>query len=108
MLLGAITPDIPLKGPIIEWLRATGHTVEDLGTYSVEPVDFPGIAFAVCDAVREGQAERGIRVCGTVLARVLQQIKSMVFAQRFAMTPIQRVNVSNMTMSMSCAWGECL
>lgn len=65
MLLGAITPDIPLKGPIIEWLRATGHTVEDLGTYSVEPVDFPDIAFAVCDAVREGQAERGIRVCGT-------------------------------------------
>jgi ribose 5-phosphate isomerase B len=55
----------PLKGPVIEVLRAAGHEVEDFGTHSLEPVDFPDIAQAVCDAVRQGRADRGILVCGT-------------------------------------------
>src|SRR5512141_975897 len=54
-----------LKGPIIELLRAAGHTVHDFGSYTPDPVDFPDIAQAVCAAVRQGDAERGIMVCGT-------------------------------------------
>jgi ribose 5-phosphate isomerase B len=54
-----------LKGPVIDLLRAWGHTVEDFGTHSVEPVDFPDIADRVCEAVRSGRADRGILVCGT-------------------------------------------
>jgi ribose 5-phosphate isomerase B len=54
-----------LKGPVVEMLRAWGHTVEDFGTHSVEPVDFPDIAHRVCEAVRSGRADRGILVCGT-------------------------------------------
>ena len=54
-----------LKGPLIELARSWGHTVQDFGTHSTEPVDFPDIAHAVCTAVREGKAERGILVCGT-------------------------------------------
>ncbi len=54
-----------IKEPIIGMLRAWGHTVEDFGTHSVEPVDFPDIAHRVCDAVRSGRAERGILICGT-------------------------------------------
>ena len=41
-----------LKQPVIELLRSWGHTVEDFGTHSVEPVDFPDIAHRICDAVR--------------------------------------------------------
>ncbi len=37
----------------------------DVGTNSPEPVDFPDIAEVVCEAVRRGEAERGIMVCGT-------------------------------------------
>lgn len=55
----------PLKGPVIELLRAEGHQVEDFGTHSSEPVDFPDIAQAVCGAIRSGGAERGVLVCGT-------------------------------------------
>jgi ribose 5-phosphate isomerase B len=55
----------PLKGPVIEVLRAAGNEVEDFGTHSLAPVDFPDIAQAVCDAVRQGRAVRGILVCGT-------------------------------------------
>ena len=54
-----------LKGPLIDFLRAAGHTVHDFGSHTPEPVDFPDIAQAVCTAVRQGTAERGIMVCGT-------------------------------------------
>jgi ribose 5-phosphate isomerase B len=54
-----------LKEPVIDLLRSWGHTVEDFGTHSVQPVDFPDIAHRVSDAVRSGRAERGILVCGT-------------------------------------------
>ena len=55
----------PLKGPVIEWLRAAGHTARDYGSYTPAPVDFPDIAAAVCNAVRHNEAARGIMVCGT-------------------------------------------
>ena len=54
-----------LKGPVIELLRKSGHEVEDFGAYTPDPVDFPDISQAVCDAVRQGRADRGILVCGT-------------------------------------------
>jgi ribose 5-phosphate isomerase B len=54
-----------LKGPIIDLLRSWGHDVTDHGSFTPEPVDFPDIAQVVCDQVRQGQAERGVMVCGT-------------------------------------------
>jgi ribose 5-phosphate isomerase B len=54
-----------LKGPVVEILRSWGHEVTDVGTDSTDPVDFPDIAELVCEAVRKGEAERGIMVCGT-------------------------------------------
>ncbi len=55
----------PLKGPVVERLRAWGHEVTDLGTHSPEPVDFPDLTQRVCDTVRRGEAERAVMVCGT-------------------------------------------
>jgi len=54
-----------LKGPVVEALREWGHDVQDVGTHSPEPVDFPDIAQQLCDVVRRGQADRGVMVCGT-------------------------------------------
>jgi ribose 5-phosphate isomerase B len=54
-----------LKGQLVEYLRSEDHVVVDHGSYTPEPVDFPDIAQAVCAAVRQGDAERGIMVCGT-------------------------------------------
>lgn len=54
-----------LKGPLIALAESWGHTVRDFGTHSTDPVDFPDIAHAVCAAVRSGEAERGLLVCGT-------------------------------------------
>ncbi len=55
----------PLKAPIVEMLRAAGHEVSDLGTHSTEAVDYPDYAEAVGRAVQNGQAERGIILCGS-------------------------------------------
>lgn len=55
----------PMKAAVIEVIRDLGHEVEDLGTHSPEPVDFPDIARAVCSRVASGAASRGMLVCGT-------------------------------------------
>jgi ribose 5-phosphate isomerase B len=65
LAVGGDHAGFPLKGPVIELLRALGHDAQDFGTHSPEPVDFPDIAQAVCAAILTGQAERGILVCGT-------------------------------------------
>lgn len=55
----------PLKARVIEELRKLGHEVEDLGTCSAEPVDYPDYAQAVAQAVLTGRAERAILICGS-------------------------------------------
>jgi ribose 5-phosphate isomerase B len=54
-----------LKGPLVEFLKQEGYLVEDCGCYDPSPVDFPDIAREVCSRVLNGQAQRGILVCGT-------------------------------------------
>ena len=65
LVVGGDHAGYPLKGPVINFLRTQGHAVEDFGTHSTDPVDFPDIARLVCGAVRSGTAQRGILVCGT-------------------------------------------
>jgi ribose 5-phosphate isomerase B len=65
LAIGGDHAGFPLKGPVIDFLRTQGHEVEDFGTHSLDPVDFPDIARLVCEAVRSGTAARGIMVCGT-------------------------------------------
>lgn len=54
-----------LKNEVKARLSAQGHDVVDLGTDSPAPVDYPDSAEAVAGAIRDGQAERGIIVCGS-------------------------------------------
>jgi ribose 5-phosphate isomerase B len=54
-----------LKQVLAEHLAGRGHEVEDLGTHSEAPVDYPVFGAAVGRAVIEGQAQLGLCVCGT-------------------------------------------
>jgi ribose 5-phosphate isomerase B len=65
LAVGADHAGFPLKGPVVALLRSWGHAVNDCGTYSTDPVDFPDIAKKVCDEILSGRAQRGILVCGT-------------------------------------------
>jgi ribose 5-phosphate isomerase B len=54
-----------LKNELKAKLSGQGHDVLDLGTGSPAPVDYPDSAEAVAGALRGGQADRGIIVCGS-------------------------------------------
>ena len=55
----------PLKQELATALSKQGHDVLDLGTYSIDPVDYPDCAEAVAGAVTGGRADRGLIVCGS-------------------------------------------
>ena len=63
--LGADHAGFPLKETLRESMRAAGHEVIDLGTFSEESVDYPDLAREVGEKVRENADTRGVLVCGT-------------------------------------------
>ena len=54
-----------LKKMVLDAVRDAGHEPIDLGTDSANPVDFPDYSEKVGRAVQNGEAERGILVCGS-------------------------------------------
>ena len=63
--IGADHAGVDMKRDLAAILAQDGHEVTDLGTHSPAPVDYPDIAEAVGMALRNGQADRGILVCGS-------------------------------------------
>lgn len=55
----------PLKQHLVAVLKERGHEVDDLGTSSEEPVDYPPFCAAVARAVASGEAARGIVLGGS-------------------------------------------
>jgi ribose 5-phosphate isomerase B len=55
----------PLKEAMIEVVQHAGHEALDLGTFSLESVDYPEYAHKVGQAIQRGEAERGILICGS-------------------------------------------
>jgi ribose 5-phosphate isomerase B len=53
------------KEKIREILAQQGHQVQDMGTYSEEPVDYPQWIRPVAEAVARGEFERGIVLGGS-------------------------------------------
>lgn len=54
-----------LKEHIIKHLEDKGVEFKDYGTYSEDSVDYPDYAKKVCTAIIEGEADKGILICGT-------------------------------------------
>lgn len=63
--IGADHAGFELKRDLAGYVAQQGHEVTDLGTHSTAPVDYPDTAEAVATAVRNGQADRGVLVCGS-------------------------------------------
>jgi ribose 5-phosphate isomerase B len=55
----------PLKQMVLETVRLAGHEILDLGTDSDQPVDYPDYAEKVGRAIQNGEAARGILLCGS-------------------------------------------
>jgi ribose 5-phosphate isomerase B len=56
---------VSLRPRLLSLIEAEGHEVLDLGTDSLQPIDYPDKALEVGRAVVSGEAERGILVCGS-------------------------------------------
>ncbi len=57
---------VKLRGVVLETIEAAGHTVLDLGTDTdTVRVDYPDKALELGMALRRGEAERGVLVCGS-------------------------------------------
>ena len=63
--IGADHAGFEMKRDLAGHLAKNGHEVTDLGTHTTAAVDYPDISEAVAQAVRNGQADRGIVVCGS-------------------------------------------
>ncbi len=56
---------LPIKTAVIDELQNLGHEVSDLGVNETKSVDFPDFAGRVGRALQEGEADRGILICGS-------------------------------------------
>ncbi len=57
---------IALKAALIEHLKGKGYECVDYGAYSPEEkMDYPIAGRAVAEAIRRGEVEMGVLVCGT-------------------------------------------
>lgn len=63
--VGADHAGFDLKQLLAAYLRHHGQQVIDKGTDSEEPVDYPDFAEAVGQALLDGEAERGLLICGS-------------------------------------------
>ncbi|GGF70766.1 ribose 5-phosphate isomerase B [Terasakiella brassicae] len=54
-----------LKSTLVEELKKQGFDILDLGCNTTDSVDYPDYAYKLAQAIKDGQAERGIVVCGS-------------------------------------------
>jgi len=63
--VGSDHAGFPLKAVVHKFLAELGHEMEDLGTHSTYPVDYPDYHEAVMNSILDGRNDRGVLICGT-------------------------------------------
>lgn len=56
---------LELKTVLAAYLREAGHDVTDLGPHDGTSVDYPDYGYKLAVAVADGDAERGVALCGS-------------------------------------------
>lgn len=65
LVIAADHAGVELKRVLLDALAPLGHKLIDAGTNTADPVDYPDYAEKVGLAIRSGEAERGILICGS-------------------------------------------
>jgi len=63
--IGADHGGFRLKEELKPFIEKTGHEVLDVGASSDEPSDYPDFASLVAEKIMDGEADRGIIICGS-------------------------------------------
>ncbi len=104
--LGNDHAGFPMIDAVKAILAELGVEVTHFGSHKPDPVDFPDIARLVCDAVRAGDVDRGLMVCGTGVGASIAANKrpSIQASVRWSLTTrTAHTRASNMTTSTCCA-----
>lgn len=91
---------IELKAQIVALVASLDQEIRDLGPEDTASVDYPDFAHAVATAVAEGEAERGILICGTGIGMSLAanrhpRIRAALCHDAFTAEMARRHNDSN-------------
>lgn len=89
-----------LKEEIISLLQEEGYAFRDFGTFTEESVDYPDIALDVAKAVRSGEYQRGILICGTgigigIAANKMEGIRAALCHDTFSAKASREHNDAN-------------
>jgi ribose 5-phosphate isomerase B len=97
IVMGSDHNGLDLKKLLKEHIESQGHTVDDLGTHSIEPMHYPDIALKVAEDVADGHHERGILICGTGIgmAIVANKVPGVRAAQVDDVYQAERARKSN-------------
>jgi ribose 5-phosphate isomerase B len=71
VVIGSDHSGLALKAALRDGLRGTGLAVEDIGTHTTEPVDYPDIAAQVGRLVARREADAGIVIDGAGLGSTI-------------------------------------
>jgi ribose 5-phosphate isomerase B len=75
LAIGSDHGGLKLKAAIIAMLRSKGVAVDDLGTLTPEPVDYPDTAARVARTVARGEADAGIVIDGAGIGSAIASNK---------------------------------
>ena len=56
---------VELKEAVVKYLEENDYTVINLGTNTLDSVDYPDFAHPLAKAIEEGKAQFGILICGS-------------------------------------------
>ena len=102
-----------MKEKLKTYLLRHGHSVEDVGAYSTESVDYPDYGRKVATLVSEGRYTRGILLCGTglgmsMVANRFPGVRAALCHDLFGATMSRRHNDANILVIGGRVTGETL
>lgn len=91
---------LSLKQELLPYLEGQGHEIMDCGTNAPETCDYPVYGERVALAVRDGQADCGILICGTgvgisLAANKVDGIRAVVCSEPYSAVLSKQHNNTN-------------
>ncbi|MCM3718394.1 ribose 5-phosphate isomerase B [Fictibacillus phosphorivorans] len=98
--IGSDHAGVELRKEIIAMIEELGMEVEDVGCECTTSVDYPDFAIPVAEKVANGEADRGILICGTgigmsITANKVKGIRCALVHDLFSAKATRQHNDSN-------------
>ena len=98
---------LALKELIVHLLQNAGHSYQDFGCYTTDPIDYPDIAQKVGEAVTSSNFDQGILICNTgigisIAANKIKGVMAALCCDVFAAQRARQHNDANVL----CLRGE--